>query len=552
MKVGTRIALWAGATAVIGVGVLALVLVSTQRREALQEAVLAAESIAEAIELSLEHTRRENPAEFMDRVVQSVGRHPQVEGVRLMDKLGVVVRSSLPGEAGQTLDKAADACIACHAGPIPEQETGEAERSRVFTDDHGHTVVGAIRVIRNRPGCEATGCHADAAIQPILGVLDVMLPLEEQQARIRAATLRALATSGVVVALLVAVLFLIVRRKVQRPIQQLIEATRKVAGGDLTAGPGKDAERSSTEIGFLATAFKEMVESLARDQARVGDWTNRLEVELARKAEDLHTAQLEVAQAEKLSSVGTVAAGIAHELNSPLMAILTYAHLLQESEDPESQEHEDLQTIIQETQRCAGIIRQLLDFSRGQAATAEVEAVDVVEVLDRVHRLLAVELNNHDITLERWGVPGPLYVEANRPHLMQVFVNLVMNALHAMDEGGHLEIGVEVVDPLLEPDVPDLSGEAGGVVRVSVRDDGSGISPDALHRVFDPFFTTKPVGQGSGLGLSVSLGLVQQFGGTILADSDGQSWTEFQVLLRESAGSPGIPAAPADREAEVP
>jgi two-component system cell cycle sensor histidine kinase/response regulator CckA len=116
---------------------------------------------------------------------------------------------------------------------------------------------------------------------------------------------------------------------------------------------------------------------------------------------------------------------------------------------------------------------------------------------------------------------------------MQVFVNLLLNALQAMPQGGELRIRADEVPRELHPHL-DLSPDGATLVRIAVRDTGTGIGAQDLTRVFDPFFTTKPPGKGSGLGLSVSMGIIRGFGGTILVDSDGASWTEFTVLLPAS------------------
>jgi signal transduction histidine kinase len=288
---------------------------------------------------------------------------------------------------------------------------------------------------------------------------------------------------------------------------------------------------SSAEMDFLAGSLNAMIESFSTSQNRLEEWAGDLEETVATKADELRKAQMEVAQAEKLSSVGMVAAGIAHELNSPLMAIITFAHLVKDKVEPESREHEDLQMIIGEANRCAGIIRQLLDFSREQADPLDKETCEIPDVVAAAQKILKVEMRNRGVELDIDLGPTVPTVEANRAQLMQVLVNLIMNSLHAMPEGGVITVGVDVVkrSNYSGASLPPHPGD--GLVRIRIRDSGHGISAAALPRVFDPFFTTKEVGQGSGLGLSVSLGLIQRFHGTILADSDGESWTEFTILI---------------------
>jgi hypothetical protein len=267
-----------------------------------------------------------------------------------------------------------------------------------------------------------------------------------------------------------------------------------------------------------------MVESVQTSQ-------QDLEMKVAQKAEELRTAQFQVIQAEKLSSVGLVAAGIAHELNSPLMAIVTFAHLVQRKLPQESQESDDIRMILREADRCAAIIRTLLDFSRDQSQAPELEPCEASAIVERALKILNVELRGRGIETTI-TVDGPVpFINANAVQLTQVLVNLLINAMHAMPEGGTITIHTDTsprnaFSGLLLPPSP-----AGKLVRIRVRDTGTGIPRDNIGKVFDPFFTTKPVGQGSGLGLSVSHSILKRHSGALLVDSDGRSWTEFTILI---------------------
>jgi signal transduction histidine kinase len=197
----------------------------------------------------------------------------------------------------------------------------------------------------------------------------------------------------------------------------------------------------------------------------------------------------------------------------------------------DSPAQEDLRMIEREANRCAGIIRQLLDYSRKQSQVVTAEPCRIQRAVEGALDLIKVEIQNGRVRVHA-DIPDDLpVVEANSIQLMQVFVNLVLNAVHAMPEGGELTIKADVVPRKAyeRENLPPHSGTQ--LVRTSVRDTGTGIPPESLTRVFDPFFTTKAVGKGSGLGLSVSLGIVQSYRGTITAASDGKSGATFTVLL---------------------
>lgn len=524
----TRIAIPAGFFTLVSVAVLSYLLIRTQRENALAEAVLGSESLAETIYLTIGHEMRINRRDAIRETVEAVGRQEGIEGVRIFNKEGLISFSSKAAEVGTSVDVQAEACATCHSGPNPERELHPENRSRIFEDAEGHTVLATIRVIPNQPGCQGGTCHDSPQNQSVLGVLDVALSLEPTEARIAEASWNAFLFSMIAVGLITGVLYLIISRSVRRPLDTVIAATRRVAEGNPAVHVPRGAAR---EIGILARSFNEMVESLNSSKNHLEEWANSLEDKVSEKARELQDAQFQVVQAEKLSSVGLVAAGIAHELNSPLMAIITFTHLVRKVTPPDSPALEDLQMIEREANRCAGIIRQLLDYSRKQSQEPKLEPCRMADAVAGALDLIKIEIQNGSVVVDM-SLPDDLpQVDANGVQLMQVFVNLVLNAVHAMPDGGTLTINGDTVDrsEYSSAGLPPHTSDK--LVRVRVQDSGVGIPPDSLRRVFDPFFTTKAVGKGSGLGLSVSLGIIRSYRGTILADSDGKTGTTFTILM---------------------
>jgi two-component system NtrC family sensor kinase len=509
-------------------GVLSTMLIRSQREQVRDAVVRSSESIAEAIGLSIDRDMRLNHREGVGQTMEAVAQHAGIEGIRLFDKQGRISYSSRPGEVGRVVDKRAEACVLCHSANRPDTALDPSRRSRIYTNAAGHRILSTIHVIRNQPGCQGAHCHVSPAQQSVLGVLDVSMSLEPAEAQLAESTRSALLFSGIAVVLITAALFLIISWSVRRPINRMVAATRRVAVGDPRLSVPRGAAR---EIGILAGAFNEAVESLNSSQRNLEEWVDTLEHRVAQKAAELREAQFQVVRAEKLSSVGLVAAGIAHELNSPLMAIITYSYLVRNTVPPDSQAFEDLRMIEQQANRGATIIRQLLDYSRKQEEAPETEPCLVGDAVEGALDLLKVETQNADVHVSA-SIPDDLpAVEAQEGQLLQVFVNLVMNAIQAMPEGGDLVIEADTVSrsDYIDANLPPHHGHE--LVRVMFRDTGIGIRPDDLTKVFDPFFTTKPVGQGSGLGLSVSQGIIRGYRGAILVDSDGRTGTVFTVLL---------------------
>ena len=253
----------------------------------------------------------------------------------------------------------------------------------------------------------------------------------------------------------------------------------------------------------------------------------------------LELAQTRLVQSEKLAAIGELVAGVAHELNNPLTLIIGFAELLRRS--PVSGEaRQDLEKIVAQSRRAAGIVRSLLDFARQRPS--ERKPVQANDMMSSTLDMLAYELRTHNIEQTVRLAPDLPLTLADPYQLQQVFVNLVNNARQAMSEaqgGGHLTITSE-----LAPSTFVNGGrEEAPVIRITVQDDGPGISPDLLPRIFDPFFTTKSPGEGTGLGLSVCHGIISEHGGHIWAESGPPGATFFVELpvVEPTVSAAGIP-----------
>jgi two-component system NtrC family sensor kinase len=220
-----------------------------------------------------------------------------------------------------------------------------------------------------------------------------------------------------------------------------------------------------------------------------------------------------LARSERLASLGKLVAGIAHEINNPLTGILTYSSMAEEREDIDEQLREDLRTITHETQRCAEIVRGLLDFGRESIPTKRFTAIDIL--LNKTLTLVEHQTIFQDITINRNYADGMPKLEVDPNQLEQVFMNMFLNAAHAMPEGGELNI-----DTWQDSDK----------MMIAISDTGTGISPENMTKIFDPFFSTKDQ-QGTGLGLSVSYGIIKNHGGTIEVGSTEGVGTRFLISL---------------------
>jgi PAS domain S-box-containing protein len=220
----------------------------------------------------------------------------------------------------------------------------------------------------------------------------------------------------------------------------------------------------------------------------------------------------QLAQAEKLSSVGLLAAGVAHEVNTPLAVISTQAQMLAKQLPPEEPSFKVVEKIIRQTFRASEIVNSLLNFSRTKGAA--LAPVEMNKVISETLQLLDHQLKTAGVAVETHLEPGLPFVQGNTDKLQQVFLNLFLNAKDAMPEGGQLRV---------------TSWTENGRVRIEIRDTGTGIAPENLNRIYDPFFTTKGPGRGTGLGLAVTYGIIHEHSGKITAESRPGLGTRFEL-----------------------
>jgi two-component system, NtrC family, sensor kinase len=218
---------------------------------------------------------------------------------------------------------------------------------------------------------------------------------------------------------------------------------------------------------------------------------------------------------EKMASLGLLAAGVAHEVNTPLTGISSYTQMLLENADPADPRTPLLEKIEKQTFRAARIVNGLLNLSRPNAAEqSERTVVDLNQVIGDVLSLLEHQFEKGSVKIRRELDPGPVNVTGFEFKLQQVFLNLFLNARDAMTSGGWLTIATRF---------------DGREAVAEVSDTGNGIPPEHLARIYDPFFTTKPMGQGTGLGLSITYGIVREHEATIQCDSTPGTGTRFEL-----------------------
>jgi two-component system NtrC family sensor kinase len=526
-RLGIQAAVVIALVTLVSGAVLVVMSLRAQQAYLTAEVLRGAAQFSDTIKASTYHFMLSDERAAAYRTMEMIGRLRGIEQVRMLNKEGRVTFSTDNSEVGRLVDKRAEACYACHAAGQPLVRLNMPSRSRIFTRNN-HRVLAMITPIYNEPSCWSAACHEHPAGKPVLGVVDIAMSLEDEDNAVAALGRKTTFFSAIGVLLLAVAVGAFFRGRIIRPIGEIVAATERVAQGDLTHPIGM---RRTDEVGLLAASFDQMTTSLGQAHDELRQLNESLERQVEDRTNALRSAQAQLIQSEKMSSLGKLAASVAHEINNPLAGILTYAKLLirihEEGELTEKMRESctrNLRLVQRETERCSAIVRNLLDFARQRTPT--LKEVDVSAVVEESLTLLAHRLQMQNVALEKDLPPLP-FVRADFGQLRQSFVNIALNACEAMATGGTLTVTARLV---------------GTNVEVRVRDTGPGILPDVLPRILDPFFTTKE--KGTGLGLSVVDGIIDRHGGSLSIDSQVGEGTTVVVQLPVMASAPPGATAP--------
>ena len=344
----------------------------------------------------------------------------------------------------------------------------------------------------------------------IIGILYVGM-LEKPYIHLRDRVMATFTGMAALCVLVLLILLTFIISSIVRPLQVMVEATNKIARGDLDHHVDIPYHG---EVGQLALSFNQMTEELNKANAKLVKWGKTMEKRVEERTRDLMAMQKSLAQSEKLASLGKMAAGVAHEINNPLTSILINTHLLMETKDKESEEYESLDMIEEETRRCSDIVKGLLEFAR--QSPPQKNPVDLNGLLVHIINILRNQATFQNIAIHTNLQEGLPMTEVDPSQIKQVFWNLMINAAEAMPRGGTLTITSR-----LSPSLDTL--------EISFQDTGVGIPENVLNKIFDPFFTTKQ--GGTGLGLAIIYGIAQEHGGTIEVTSKLGGGSVFTVRL---------------------
>ncbi|HYN74477.1 MAG TPA: ATP-binding protein [Candidatus Methanoperedens sp.] len=455
-----------------------------------RQAILLTRGLKDTIRIGMESGHTQSLAS----IFQTVGALPGVEKLRVFNEEGKIRYSAKPSEVGQLTDE------------LDYTVYRSPERSTPFQSaDTGHRSFCMVEPIENEGKCRQ--CHVEGP--EVLGVLDVCLSMEDTEKSIEHNRLILLSFTGIAVVLTWVLMSFLLNRFVSRPVAALVRTMESVEAGKLD---GRVDIRSGDELGRLGISFNEMIRKLSEAQSEL---------------EKMHHRQL--VRADRLASLGEMAAGIAHEIKNPLAGIYGAAQVLSREFPEGDPKREILDEMTGLARRLDNSIRDLLNFAR--YTEPQFSKANLNDVIDKVLFLLRQIPEGKRAKIVRDFDPAIPEIEMDPEQIKQVFLNLALNALQASPGGCTLTIRTRSEVP---PEV-GVDPARRRFVMASVSDDGPGIPPDRIGKIFQPFYTTKV--SGTGLGLSMTRKILDLHEGRITVRSEPGKGATFTVLLpKEKTG----------------
>ena len=468
--------------------------------------------IIESAEKALEEGMMAGHRDPIGKEMEMLGSQRDVVVVRVTRNDGTIAFSSKPNEAGTQVS------------PVPGEgkqirKIGRTENSPPFR------VMEISAAVRNRPGCINAGCHAHGTGEKILGTITVSSSLRLYDQMRAQRTLRLIVVGMTGIILIALLVFFAAHKLVHEPVRELIRGVKEVSIGNYSP---RVTEMSRDELGVLAKNFNLMTQELHKARAELLDYTNTLAFRASRKAEELEKAQARMLQAEKMVSLGKLAAIAAEEIEGPLREIAESAKRLSERlnrrgavDGDRTEETLHLQNIISGAASCVKAVEELVVFSKEERAG--LERCSLVGIAGEAAALLRQRLGESVLKVAVEKSADPMFVRGDRSRLLQAVVALLVNAGEAMRErcGGTASISFSRMP---------------GFCRMVVEDDGPGMEHEVAQKVFEPFFSTKETLSAVGLGLSVVNSIITKHDGKISLETAPGKGAIFTIDLPSADG----------------
>ncbi|BBB32023.1 two-component system, NtrC family, sensor kinase [Thermotomaculum hydrothermale] len=504
-----------------GFFIFAFLILSHQERVYYDYLKLNLNTISDTILKALEIDMMQNNREAIESTLKLIGHQDLIKELRIYSHKGNIYASINDNEKRKKLSLSEVQCAVCHSQSNKALTNIDKQDYLVFYKEKttNPCTLKAIVPILNSPKCYSASCHAHSKNEKILGFLNIAVCTLKLHESLNKDRWIILLISAIFVFVLSYLIVFLLKRQITFPIRQLVQSTKAISVGDFNLDLPTEKK---DEIGELAKAFEKMVKRIEEFKKELEGWNRELEKRVEEKTQKLKVAQKKILQAEKMSSLGRLAAVIAHEINNPISGLIVFINLLKKqiergdlSERELERMYKNLALMESEAKRCGKIVSELLAFSKRES---EIVPCDIVEIINRAVSLMQIKLKDSDIKIETEFAEKLPKVKCDPSKMQQVFINLIQNAADAMPLGGKITIKAEY-------------NEKRKGVQVSLSDTGVGIPEEYLSHIFEPFFSSKDNGQSIGIGLFVVYGVIEQIGGKITVESEVGKGTTFNICI---------------------
>lgn len=462
----------------------------------------------------------------LKNTIDVINRLPGIEDVNMYDSLNNLVYSSY---ASDPEGHSNPNCKDCHLDiksifPRTEQSL------RIINIDHGcemtnreysYSLLMINSPILNQQSCYTAACHAHKETDEVLGSFVIRIPLEELDTTLKESSKDFFILAAFSTLLLITFLIFFTRREINKPLNEIIRASREVAGGDRSTRLKLDSSKLK-DVQLVSTTFNKMLDNLQAATEELQAWSEQLEDKVRKKSDELSDMQNELIHVERIASLGKLSSSVAHEINNPLSGVLTYTKLIHKQMGNLDIDDRDklpmmkyLKVIEEETKRCGDIVKGLLDFSRKDQA--EFKESSLHKILEEAYKLMEHQMNMSNIDFQKDFAAGRDIIQCSENQIKQACIAILLNASEAVIENGEIVMKTGLFDQ--------------DHIKLEITDNGSGIAPGDIQKVFEPFYSAKDKVSGIGLGLAIVHGIVQSHNGKVDIQSEMGTGTTVTIIL---------------------
>lgn len=484
------------------------------------------DNIGSVIEGSLYHSMLKNDKSALQSTLDIINTMPGIDEVNMYDNRDSMVYSSFISD---TLSHSNPNCVSCHID-FNEMFPAKEKSYRIIDfksacsmnqSDKGHRQLLVRTPILNEKSCYVSSCHAHSENDEVLGSLIIKVPLDGLDAAVSKSSTEFFILATIITLLLFSLLIFFTRNKIKKPINAIITASEAVSQGDRSRRL-EIKPYLLDDMKMVSLAFNNMLDNLDAANKELENWSHQLEYKVQKKSEELSEIQNELIHIERITSLGKLSSSVAHEINNPLMGILTYSKLISKQVNKMDIPRElkepmikYLNVIESETKRCGNIVKGLLDFSRKDQENFTNQHFH--KILKEVYNLISHQMHIANIHFYTEFTATSDLIHCNDNQIKQVCVALLVNAQEAISQNGEI---------LMKTSNPDESH-----IKLEITDNGVGIAPGDISRIFQPFYSAKQKASGIGLGLAIVHGIVQSHKGKIDVFSEPGKGTTISIVL---------------------